>query len=268
MTIYKIEAGTAQHLGDRPQQNDRAALFTGALAPGFVMAVVADGLINGVAAEQVLLTAKQLFDEFKPGDNPTVERIEAMLRAIVAEAHLISKMNSVRAKCEQVSSAAMLVLTPQGRAVWAHVGDTRLYRFRGAECGARTNDAAFVEHLIANEKLDPESAKNHRRSPLHYNVIGNKLREPFVTVDSFEALAGGDNFLIATDGLWHYFADAEFAAVMTKNTPRQAAELLMKKAGERAKGKRDNCTMAIIRLVDPPKEEPGIVKVQKLKRAV
>lgn len=40
MNSYKIEAGTAQHIGNRPQQNDRAALFTGARAPGYGKSVV------------------------------------------------------------------------------------------------------------------------------------------------------------------------------------------------------------------------------------
>jgi serine/threonine protein phosphatase PrpC len=251
MTAFKIEAGTAQHLGDRPQQNDRAAIFTGARAPGFVMAVVADGLVNALAADQVLMTAKQLFDEFKPGDHPTIERIDALLRNIVAESHLISKMNAVRAKFDQIASAALLVITPQGRAIWAHVGDTRLYRFSANQCATRTSDAAFIEHLVRYENQSPEAAKQHRRSPVLYNMIGNKLREPFVTVGSHEGLEAGDAFLLASDGLWHYFTEAELAGVASRHVPRETAELLMKKVAERAKGRRDNCTMAIIRLVLP-----------------
>ena len=85
MNSYKIEAGTAQHIGNRPQQNDRAALFTGARAPGYVLAVLADGLAGGAtASEQVLHTAKQLFDEFKPGDAPSIERLSDLLRETTA----------------------------------------------------------------------------------------------------------------------------------------------------------------------------------------
>jgi hypothetical protein len=63
MNAYKIEAGTAQHIGNRPQQNDRTALFTGARAPGYMMAVLAGGVAGGfTASEQALHTAKQLFD--------------------------------------------------------------------------------------------------------------------------------------------------------------------------------------------------------------
>jgi serine/threonine protein phosphatase PrpC len=267
MTSYKLEAGTAQHIGDRPQQNDRTALFTGARAPGFVMAVVADGFMEGAAADQVLLTAKQLFDEFKPGDNPTIARIDAMLRNIVAETHMISQMNGVRSKSEPTSSAALLVLTPQGRAVWAHVGDCRVYHLSNGQCATRSNDAAYLDHLVTTENVPPEVAKGHRRAPLLANVIGSKHREPFVTVASYEGLQAGDAFLLCSDGVWSYFTDAEFAAVCCKNAPRQSAEMLIKKGGERAKGKADNMSMAILRLVEPPKEEANYT-VKKMGKAV
>lgn len=267
MTAYKLEAGTAQHIGDRPQQNDRTALFTGARAPGFVMAVVADGYVQGAAAEQVLLTAKQLFDEFKPADNPSVARIDAMLREIVAETHLISKMNGVRSKTEPTSSTALLVLTPEGRAVWVHVGDCRVYRLSGGQCAERSSDSTYVDHLVKVENLPLETAKGHRRAPLLSNVIGNVNREPFVMGGSYDGIQAGDAFLLCTDGLWSYFTDAEFAAVCSKNSPRQAAEMLIKKGGERAKGKADNMSMAIIRLVEPPKEAANYV-VKKMGKAV
>jgi serine/threonine protein phosphatase PrpC len=267
MSPYKLEAGTAQHVGDRPQQNDRTALFQGARAPGFVMAVVADGYMEGAAAEQVLLTAKQLFDEFKPADNPSVARIDAMLRNIVAETHMISKMNGVRSQSQPTSSAALLVLTPERRAVWAHVGDCRVYRIKAGQCAERSNDAAYIEHLVKVENLPLEAAKGHRRAVLLNNVIGNENREPFVTSGSYDGVQAGDAFLLCSDGVWHYFTDAEFAAVCSKNTPRQAAEMLVKKGGERANGKADNMSMAIIRLVEPPKEDANYT-VKKMGKAV
>ncbi|MES2299795.1 MAG: serine/threonine-protein phosphatase [Pseudomonadota bacterium] len=267
MNQYKIEAGTAQHIGSRPQQNDRAALFTGARAPGCVLAVLADGLGNSSAPEQVLLTAKQLFDGFSPGENPSVERLADMLREIVHECHMIIKMNAMRAKGVQTCTFAALILTPQGQAVWGHVGESRVYHFFKKECVGRTNDSTFVTHLTEHDKLPLEAAKAHRQSKVLMNVLGSEYREPFVTIGSKVELAGGDRFMLCSDGLWSYFTDAELTAVTYKNTPREAAELLITKVGERAQGRGDNCTMAIIKLVAPPKEAPSYT-VQKLRRAV
>ncbi len=268
MTTYKLEAGTAQHIGNRPQQNDRTALFTGARAPGYVLAVLSDGIAGGAtASEQVLHTAKQVFDEFKPGDHPTIERLSDLLREIVHETHLIIQMNGFTTKSEPHCTFVGLVLTPHGQAVWAHVGDSRLYHFQGKECKARTSDAAYIEHLVSSDKLPLEAARAHRNSRLLVNVLGNSRKEPFATIGYHEQCKAGDTFLLCSDGLWHFFTDAELGAVTSKNTPRQASEMLISKAGERAQGKGGNCTMAIVKLVKPPKEAPNYT-VQRMGRAV
>ncbi|MBQ5949929.1 PP2C family serine/threonine-protein phosphatase [Massilia sp. ST3] len=257
MTSYKIEAGTAQHIGNRPQQNDRTALMTGARAPGYVLAVLSDGIASSAGAEQVLHTARQVFDEFKPGDHPSLERLGQLLQDIVSESHLVIKMNAVAAKTEIHASFVGLVLTPHGEAVWAHVGDSRLYRFQDGKCAARTSDAAYVEHLMA-DRLPEDAARNHRKSKLLLNVLGNARKEPFVTIGSHSGLAAGDGFLLCSDGLWHFFTDAELAAVTAKATPRQASEMLIDKAAERSQGKGGNCTMAIVKLVKPAQDGAGM----------
>lgn len=258
MSSYKIEAGTAQHIGNRPQQNDRVALMTGARAPGFVLAVLSDGIAGAAAAEQVLHTAKQVFDEFKPGDRPPADRLEQLLRDIVQETHLVINMNAVATQPlglpRSQASFVGLLLSPHGDATWAHVGDSRLYRFRNGQCQDRTGDAAYVEHLIGSDRLPPDAARNHRKSKLLLNVLGNDRKDPFVTVAHHAGLAAGDAFLLCSDGLWHFFTDAELAAVTAKASPRQAAEMLINKAGERSQGKGGNCSMALVKLVRPAQD--------------
>ena len=255
MTTYKIEAGTAQHIGNRPQQNDRAALFTGARAPGYMLAVLSDGLVTPAGADQALHTARQVFDEFKPSDRPSIERLADLLHEIISETHTVIKMNALTSKTDIHASFVGLVISPHGEAVWAHVGDSRLYRFEEGKCAMRTGDTAYVEHLIGSDRLPPDAARSHRKSKLLLNVLGNSRKEPFVTTGSHTGLRVGDSFLLCSDGLWHFFTDAELAAVTAKTTPRYAAEKLIGKAAERSQGKGGNCTMAIVKLVKAPEEE-------------
>lgn len=256
MSPYKIEAGTAQHAGNRPQQNDRVALFTAAKAPGYVLAVLADGKHNAVAPDQVLLTSKHLFDEFRAGDStdlPRLPRLQQLLCDIAHEAHQLIKMNPFAAAAEPQSALALLLLTPQAQAVWAHVGDARIYLFNGETCAMRTGDADYIDHLVNHDKLPLEAARKHRGSRLLNNALGNTLKDPFVTVGTHDGLQAGDAFMLCSDGLWQWFRPEELAAAVARNTPRQAAERLITKAAERAQGKSDNCSMAILKLVAPPK---------------
>jgi serine/threonine protein phosphatase PrpC len=255
MSSYKIEAGTAQHIGNRPQQNDRVALLTGARAPGYLLAVLSDGVAGAQASEQVLHTAKQVFDQFKPGDRPSLERLGELMRDIVAETNLIIKMNAVAHKTDALASLVALVLGPHGDAVWAHVGDSRLYHFSDGKCLARSSDAGYVEHLMASENLPLESARNHRKSRVLLNLLGNGSRDPFIAIGSATGLAAGNVFLLASDGLWHFFTDSELGAATARATPRQASEMLINKAGERSQGRGGNCSMAIVKLVKPAQPE-------------
>ncbi|MDB5729850.1 MAG: serine/threonine-protein phosphatase [Noviherbaspirillum sp.] len=88
------------------------------------------------------------------------------------------------------------------------------------------------------------------------NVLLSALgasEEPRTAVRRCEGLKAGDAFLLCTDGLWRYFSDAELGAAIAMNSPRQASEMLINKARERAVGiSADNCTLAIVKLVMPP----------------
>jgi serine/threonine protein phosphatase PrpC len=254
MNPYKIEAGTAQHIGNRPQQNDRVALMTGARAPGYVLAVLSDGVAGSAGADQVLHTAKQVFDDFKPGDRASIERLGELLREIVHETHLVINMNTVATQVQGHASFVGLVLSPFGDAVWAHVGDSRLYHFRAGDCQARTSDGAYIDHLVSSDRLPLEAARNHRKSKLLLNVLGNNRKEPFVTLGHQSGLGDGDVFLLCSDGLWHFFTDAELGAATARATPRQASEMLINKAAERSQGKGGNCSMAIVKLVKPAQD--------------
>ena len=268
MNAYRIEAGTAQHIGNRPQQNDRTALFGGARAPGYMMAVLADGVQGGaLASEQVLHTSKQLFDEYVGGAVPDLQRLARLLRAISDETHAIIAMNPIAASSEPQTTLLLLVLTPAGQAIWAHVGHSRLYRFSHTRCVQRSGDAAYVEHLIQNHGLAPAVASKHHKSRMFANTIGAHQRQPFLCVGVHEGLQAGDAFLLCSDGLWQFFTDAELGAALARNSPRQAAELLINKARERAADKGDNCSMAIVKLVAPAVAAPKYT-VQEMGRAV
>lgn len=267
MSQYKIEAATGTHLGSRDLQQDRTALLVAPKSPGYMLAVLADGLggkAGGtLAAEQVMYTVKQLFDNF----DATRHNPETLLRTVVHDAHLVIKINGFSSQTEPHSTFVAVILSPEGEATWAHVGDSRLYRFDKDQPVEHTNDEAYIEKLAADGKITREAAKNHRHSHLLMNALGHSLNEPFVTMGRHSGLKVGDAFLLCSDGLWHYFKDTELARAVHLKAPRQASEMLIEKAQERAQGKGDNCTMAIVKLVKPPPEVKGYT-VEKLRRAV
>jgi serine/threonine protein phosphatase PrpC len=268
MSQYKIEAGTGQHIGDRSEQQDRTALFVAPKAPGYMMAVLADGMggLSGgsLAAEQVIHTAQQNFERF----SPLTDKVETMLETIGREAHTIINLTAFSSEKQPHSTMLVLVITPTGSAVWAHVGDSRLYRFDGPNCAEHTIDHSLVEQMVSDGKLTREEAKGHRLSNLLVNVLGQTTSDLFVTINRYDGLKAGDAFLLCSDGLWNYFNSAELGAAIAMNSPRLASEMLITKARERAAGSvADNCTLAIVKLVKPI-EQTKDYTAKKMRRAV
>jgi serine/threonine protein phosphatase PrpC len=248
---YKIEAGTGQHLGDRQEQQDRVALFAAPRAPGYMMAVIADGMGGrsggALAAEQVVRTAKQAFDLF----SPQTDNVEHLLESIARDAHTIIQLTAISSEKEPHSTMVALVITPERDAVWVHVGDSRLYRFSGPNFIERTIDHSYVERLVREGRVARADAQKHRLANVLLSALGTRGSELQVTIGRCRGLKPGDAFLLCTDGLWHYFSDAELGVAIAASSPRQASEMLIAKARERAAGiPADNCSLAIVKVVE------------------
>ena len=247
----RITACTGQHIGDRAEQQDRVGIFTSRRLPDSALFVVADGMGGktggAMAAQQVMSTAKNLFAEYSIGDS-----IESLLTEIVREAHLVIKLSALSTEKEPHSTLAALVVQPH-RADWAHVGDSRIYRFNDGRMVERTIDHSYVEQLVNEGKLDRKGASSHRLSNLLTHALGTN-KAPSIDFGSAESLVAGDTFFLCSDGIWHYFTDLELALVLDTYPPRVASERLIHMARERADGGGDNCTLAIVRM--EPIERP------------
>lgn len=249
MNQLKIDAATGQYLGEREEQQDRTAIFGSSKAPGYLMAVLADGMggLTGgaLAAEQVIRTARQNFDMF----SPEADDIEKLLNTIAHEAHTIINLSAMSAEKQPHSTMVILVLTPGRIAYWAHVGDSRLYYFKRGRFIGRTVDHSFAEKLIASKRMTREEALNHKHASLLVNVLGTTTSELFVTVQRHEGYQAEDVFLLCSDGLWQYFDKEELATFVCHYPPRQAAELLIEEVTRRGKGTNaDNCSIAIVKV--------------------
>ncbi|MDP3612742.1 MAG: serine/threonine-protein phosphatase, partial [Rubrivivax sp.] len=67
---FRLTAATGLHKGDRAYQQDQVEIVSHERTPGSVLALVADGMGGKSggrkAADQVLLTSRQIFERFVP----------------------------------------------------------------------------------------------------------------------------------------------------------------------------------------------------------
>lgn len=244
---HRLVAATALHRGDRAYQQDQVEIISHARVPGCVLAVLADGMGGKSggrkASDQVVLTARQLFERYLPAKDDPAET----LRQLVMESHLMIKLTAITAEEEPHSTIAAFLLSPSRDCTVAHAGDSRVYHFRGAEMVSRTVDHSYVQRLIDEGKLNEEQANAHPQANLLTGCLGTQA-DPPVTISHIEAVEPGDTLLACSDGLWHYFTPRELGAIVHGLPPREASEMLVTKARQRARGGGDNLSLAMVRI--------------------
>lgn len=242
-----IDSCAAMHIGDRSEQQDRLAIFPHPERPGCMLAVLADGMGGhsggAMAAEQVVLKARQNFSTYAPSSESPTE----FLRGVIDDAHVIIKLTRFTSEQDPHSTAVVFMLRP-GHADWAHCGDSRLYHFRNGALVARTPDHSLVEELLRSGRITDEQAETHPQRNLLLSCLGAE-REPRIDTGGTPALQAGDAFILCSDGLWAYFPDDELGRTLNENDARGAARILINAARERAKGMGDNISLAVIKVI-------------------
>lgn len=244
---HRLAAATALHRGDRNYQQDQVEILVHPRVSGCALALVADGMGGKSggrkAADQVILTAQQIFERYVPEKDDAAE----ILRQLVLEAHLMIKLTAIAAEEEPHSTVAAFLIGPRLGCDIVHAGDSRVYHFRGAEMVSRTIDHSYVQRLIDEGQITEEEANTHPQSNLLTACLGTH-QDPPIALSHVTQLQVGDSLLACSDGLWHYFTPKELGAIVNGLPPREASEMLVGKARQRARGGGDNLSLALMRV--------------------
>lgn len=126
----------------------------------------------------------------------------------------------------------------------AHVGDSRIYRFRNHSCERMTVDHTECQVLIDKGKIQPGHEGNHCYRHIITQALGgnNDLASVFTRVESVQR---GDVFLLCTDGLHDLVTDNEIGKILVEHSLLQTTSDELVQAAIR-KGGHDNVTVIVI----------------------
>ncbi|WP_031255256.1 PP2C family protein-serine/threonine phosphatase [Curvibacter lanceolatus] len=255
---YRLTASTGIHKGDREYQQDQVVLLSHARVNGCVLAVVADGMGGRSggrkASDQVMLSARQLFERFAPENDSPHELLQQLLK----EAHLVIKLTAISAEQEPHSTVAAFLILPNGECHWIHAGDSRIYHFHGDRLVKRTMDHSYVQALVDRGELTEEEASHHPQSNILLGCLGTES-DPPMAYHVIDQVKPGDSLMACSDGVWHYFTNAELGSVLAGLSPREATEFLIDKARSRARGGGDNLSLVVVR-IEPLVGTPGAIR--------
>jgi protein phosphatase len=128
--------------------------------------------------------------------------------------------------------------TPQAVYV-AHVGDSRVYRYRKGQLTQLTEDHSLLNDYLKARKLTQEEIDAFPAKNVIVRALGMK---DSVQVDlSRNAPEDGDIYLLCSDGLSGMATDQEMAEILAQNSDLQAAcDALIARANKN--GGNDNVT--------------------------
>lgn len=187
-------------IGNRKENEDTAELY---VYKRNMVAVVADGLGgqgDGKAASE--LVCRHLLkcgaqDEFVSRDALSSAFAEAN------EALLKKQKNSLHMK-----TTAVCLCIQENRAIWAHIGDSRLYHFYNGELCEYTLDHSVSQLAVTLGEICRRDIPKHPGRSRLYHAMGTEGEEPEIH-EPVRMERGRHAFLLCSDGFWEYLTDQE-----------------------------------------------------------
>lgn len=203
--------------------------------------VVADGMGGHAAGEIASAILVETMKKELPRSEVIMDRLG--LEYVVKEANR-AILRAIQENPERDGMGTTVVLLHLGekRAVWANVGDSRLYRWRRGDFKQLSRDHSLVAEMVENGTITPEEAEHHPQRNMLLRAVGV---ETDVKVDTAEAPAeNGDIYLLCTDGLTNMVDDDTISKVLTDETVGDKSQELIRLANEN--GGRDNITVIVV----------------------
>ncbi len=134
--------------------------------------------------------------------------------------------------------------------VIAHIGDSRIYLYRGGVLEQVTADHTFVQRLVDSGRITPEEAAVHPRRHVLMRVLGDIDSSPEIDTLVLHTQPG-DRWLLCSDGLSSYLNDDKIAAVLGAFTGiKDACNRLVRETLDQ--GAPDNVTIVLVDVGDSP----------------
>ena len=213
-----------------------------------VLLVLADGLGGhtggALAAEILTQTAQHAFEAVR---QPVITKPSAFLALTIMQAHkAIYAHGQVRTPPISPRTTCVLCLVQNGYAYWAHVGDSRLYHFRGGQVLSRTHDHTVTEQLRLGGLLSEEEMKRHPEKARLLKAVGGP-HTPAVSLGEETALQRGDVLLLCSDGLWEAMEASALFSFLKYPALDEGVEEMLLTAEKRMKERADNLSAICLR---------------------
>lgn len=200
-------------LGEREINEDSVGLAS--VGPNIGLFVLADGLGGHGRGEEASALITQKSIEVFSGyyRNP-----QCLARCFeISQNVLMQKQKKENAKQELKSTLVLLKLV-DGQLQWGHVGDSRLYYFKGGILKKRTLDHSVPQMLVAAGEIKESEIRHHPDRNRLLHVMGMEWESPKYQISETILAQGNEVFLLCSDGFWENIKEEEMQSCLEKSS--------------------------------------------------
>ena len=247
-------------LGDRKGNEDRVGY---SYSRDVLLMVIADGMgghERGEVAAEIAVT--EITRRFQQEARNRLRRPFEFLVSAIQSAHRAIVSHAVAEnllECPRTTCVACIV--QNGRAFWAHAGDSRLYILRRGALIAATNDHSKVQQMIDAGEITPEAAARHPDRNKIFSCLGGVV-PPVIDTGQDVALEVGDTVMLSTDGFWAQISAGVLGSMLRKQTVVDLLPGLLTEAQRRAQGESDN--LSVVAMTWENQDDPRVADTQSM----
>ncbi|MFH1092235.1 MAG: Stp1/IreP family PP2C-type Ser/Thr phosphatase [Pseudomonadota bacterium] len=215
---------------------------------GEVASAIAVDTVSQAAAELPALEAKipwwkRLFGRAKNTFNP----VEWLHNTIVQANERIYRSAQASKQKKGMGTTLAMILKRDQALLTAHVGDSRVYRFRQNKLTQLTQDHSLAQELVRQGVMTEAEALYAAPSNVLTRALG--VREMVQEDIIYHSVESGDIFLLCSDGLYNMVDDDDISKII--NNQGQSLEDTAKKLIDSANeaGGTDNITVVLANFI-------------------
>lgn len=134
----------------------------------------------------------------------------------------ILEQQALTQRFSTMKTTLVVLVVDNGWIHWAHIGDSRLYIFRGKRLLRRTLDHSVPQMLAQAGEIREADIRHHPDRNRLMRVMGVRNDAPRFEVGKPIRLTGAYQFLLCTDGYWELIEEDDMLRTMKESaTPQQ-----------------------------------------------
>ena len=230
------------------------------------LVVLADGMggyqagevASAIAVTTVYQTISQLEESHGSNSESPYTHAELLYRAVRHANRLIFDTALDDRECQGMGTTLTAGWFENDRLCVAHVGDSRLYRYRGYHLELLSTDHTVVQELLDKGFYSREEAQNSSQRNIVTRALGVASNVE-IDVRELDTMAG-DIYLVCSDGLNDMMDDREISNILRRSSADldYGVDELVDKAI--ANGGNDNITVILIRVGQARPEQKSWLK--------